>query len=342
MAPTSNGDVAFPDSVRGVDTVTAESSSYREEYGRQSPHSTPIVARRTTGTNLLIIAPPHLGRLAVGALTNASTDVTVRHRPDPDRSSADPFGLRLALRDAPPVNGALLIAPPDIPLGATTPGPIVNGIPVGVLRAKTGSDLANLPPQGHPVRRWAVLAMGKDRYLAPASKLHARLADATAASDAGITVSDWCANITSRPALCARLASGPALAIYLGHGRPNGWAGYQALRWRHVRTVDRTSPIGAVLSIACDTLTTPDPDRSPFGERFVHSGRAGAFLGAVSDVRTEDVALLARTVGASLVQDEPATVGSLLCSVYGRLRRSGSLDLLEPYRLAGSPIQSIR
>lgn len=341
----------YPSSIRDVDPVATTESDGRVNSGSVNDDASPPVAtldltERTRDTSLLVVAPPEIGRVVAGAFADVPTTVTVTRRPSPERSSSDPYGLRTTLRNSPPVDGAVLVAPRDVALRDALPGPVVAGVPVGVVRAETSADLEDWletirAPRVH-ANTWAVLAMGKDEYLDPATDLYAQLSASSVSKDAGLSVSDWRASVCSRPDVCARLASGPALAVYHGHGRPRGWAGYQALRWRHVHHVRPARPIGLLASLACESLADPDSGGRPFGERFVHAARAVAVLGGVSDVRKDDVVTLSRSVGTAVCEDEVRSIGGLLRSVHERLRKDGAQDVLAAFRLVGLPTHPIR
>jgi hypothetical protein len=155
-----------------------------------------------------------------------------------------------------------------------------------------------------------VCAMGKDVYLDAA----AYWLDVLRRDRPDLDVRDVRASVADRDELIAELAAGPELAVYIGHGRPRGWSGYQGVRWHHVAAEQEVRPAGVVVALACDTLT-PGRDGVAFGERWVASGRAAAYVGATSPLRIDDgLALqerLARRVAAGCDRD----VGALLTAV---------------------------
>lgn len=310
-----------------------------------TPVGTLDLTDRNQDDSLLVIAPPGVRRVVTSKLADGSITTTERDRPEPDWSSSDPFRVRALLRDEPGVDGALLVASGDASPGEVLPGPVIAGTPVGVVTTGSPVGIADWlevarPPYRH-ARSWAVMAMGKDEYLAPAAELHGQLQGAAVTNNAEIVVEDWRASRCSRTGVCARLADGPALGIYLGHGRSRGWAGYQAVRWDHVDGVPRRRPVGALFSLACDTLTTPETGGQSFGERFLHSGRAVSVLGAVGDVESDEVVALAGTIGSVASEEDPRTIGELLRSVHQRPGREGRLDRLNDYRLLGLPTYPI-
>lgn len=325
----------YPASVRDLDPVATGGTPDRPPTGPDPAELTARLADRS----LLVVAPAASGRAVAEALSGAP--LTVRTVTPPGERGPTADGSALvgdALADHGPVDGALLVVPRDTEV-ASAPGPVVDGVPVGVVRADAPADLrpwldAVRPPVVHAAT-WAVLAMGKDEFLAPAGALRSGLR-----GPPGVCVRDWRADRLDRTALCRRLATGPSLAVYLGHGRPDGWSGYQALRWRHVTAVARRTPAGAVLALACDALAEPT-GTVPFLERFVRTGRAGAVVGPVGAVETATLERVATLLGTVLRDDRPATVGALLCG----LARRADAPLrahLSSYRLVGSPLQPLR
>jgi hypothetical protein len=96
----------------------------------------------------------------------------------------------------------------------------------------------------------------------------------------------WTADrIVRRDLLCA-LQIGLGAAIYFGHGRPYGWAGYHGLHTRHLEYA-QGRPAGAVLSLTCHTASRRRVGTS-FAESIVLGGIAAAAFGAVSATQTVD------------------------------------------------------
>lgn len=140
-------------------------------------------------------------------------------------------------------------------------GPCVDGLPTGVLWAERRSELepwlAAVTSRPLPTR--AVLAMWKPEYVSIARRFRRAVG-----GDA------WTANRIDRDELCRRLARGPRLVAYFGHGHARGFSGYRGLRIDHLRP---GRPCGAVLAFSCGTI--------PFGRDWVHRGLAAAFVGSV-------------------------------------------------------------
>lgn len=311
------------------------------------PEATPTAAAVETaepGARRLVLVAPHEFWTPVSeAFAAAGVVVTPRERPPAGDDRRDPYGVAARAATPPARDGLLLVAPTNRGPRRLVPGPLAGGVPVGVVQADAPADLAawlaavraSAPAAAEPPRR-AVLAMGKDRFLELGGEVLARLADA------GEPI-DWRADRVSRTGLAARLATGPTLALYLGHGRARGWSGYQAFRWGEIETEPQIRPTGTVVALACDTLTRHRM-AVPFGVRLVAAGRACSYLGAAASVRTTAAETLARTLADCLAEDTPATVGDLLRGVSTRLERAGETAVrrdLSRFRLVGSPFAPV-
>ena len=130
---------------------------------------------------------------------------------------------------------------------AVAPGPAVHGVPVGVMPADRAEDLipwfeAMRHRGSEPTRRTAVLSMWKPFYLNWAQRLAVALSEGATCEQA--VVETWFADDVPRDDLCERLATGPGLVFYVGHGRPGGWSGYKGLRWRYLDVVPAYRPVG--------------------------------------------------------------------------------------------------
>jgi hypothetical protein len=283
---------------------------------------------------LAVVAPPRPWRSLADAFA-ARRATTVVVRPPARRSGDDPYGVRSVVAEVDP-DAVLLVVPPDERLAAAVPGPVVDGVPVGVV---LGGDAAaawrsTVLGGARPAAAWGVLAMGTDRYLDAAGDLHARLAAGRAAPP----VYDWRASRVDRVRLCEWLATGPSLCVYVGHGRARGWGGYQGCDWTDVDRVARRRPAGAVVSLACGTLRAGDDQ--PFGVRFVCAGRALSYLGCPGDVTVDAVVALTDALGAALVEGPPATVGDLLVTLDDRVE-GATAAALRTFRLVGLPTQPL-
>ncbi|HEX5726812.1 MAG TPA: C25 family cysteine peptidase, partial [Longimicrobiaceae bacterium] len=155
---------------------------------------------------------------------------------------------------------------------------------------------------------------------------------------------DWTAERLTREELCAALAGGPRLAVYVGHGRPQGWSGYQAVRWDEVAAPPLERPCGTVVGFTCSTLRR-ERGAVPFGGRWVGEGRAAAYLGAVRPVRVEPGFRLTEALGEELARGAHATIGALLAALDRRLRAEPGMEAarreLRAFRLMGNPLQPL-
>lgn len=111
---------------------------------------------------------------------------------------------------------------------------------------------------------------------------------------AGISCFEWSADRVTREVLRRGLACGAGFALYYGHGRAVGWAGYHGFRARHLPESVK-EPLGAALSITCSTASRGGSGLS-FSERLVTQGVAGASLGATRKTRHLSNAYLASSI----------------------------------------------
>jgi hypothetical protein len=277
-----------------------------------------------TGTSPLFLPPPRA--------------------PDPGaRGARDPFGVGAAAAGVRGVADALLVvASRGRSPHRALPGPVVAGLPVGIVFADRPEHLRpwlralHRPEDANP--SWAVMAMWQHSFLSLGRRFLGWLGDAHG------EVESWFADELARDELCERLATGPALAVYLGHGRARGFCAYLGVRWHHVAAVPQRAPCGAVVSFACDTLKQVG-GAVPFGCRWVGEGRAAAYVGAVAPVPLGDHALIAHEFGRTVADGRTATVGEVLAEVEARLRsrrsKPGVLRTFDAFRLIGHPLQSL-
>lgn len=171
--------------------------------------------------------------------------------------------------------------------------------------------------------------MGKDVYLDAAGRwitlLRQRRPD--------LRVRDLRASKVGRAELVAALLRGPQLVVYLGHGRARGWSGYQGVRWHHLDTSAPIQPVGVVIALACDTLA-PGRDGIGFGERWVRSGRASAYVGAAGSIDIADGLALSARLVERLASGRDSDIGALLAAIADNGQSSRALARL---RLVGDP-----
>lgn len=286
---------------------------------------------------LAILAPPSFQRPLVEALGAAGLRAVFHRRPEPG-GGADPFHLEaLARRLTGHVEGLLLVVPPHRSPRTVVSGPMAGGLPVGLLFAREPGALS--PWLEAVVRRsrrangrHAVLAAWEEHYLRLGRDFARNLRTASANR-----TTTWFADRLNRPAMLERLAQGPALAAYFGHGHPDGLGGYHGVYREHVEALGPWRPCGVFAAWACDTLMQTRGGAS-FGRFLVGSGRAVGFLGSTAAVRTTDNAALARLAGACFERTRPESLGQWLCAIDAALTPgSPAWRAWRSYRLLGAP-----
>lgn len=185
---------------------------------------------------------------------------------------------------------------------------------------------------GHPTvrrtRSLAVLGERHPRFDRLADRI-VRIADESVSGS--VTARRCTAYELARDDLVELLSLGPAVGVYVGHGRPTGWVGYAGLRAHHLAAaVERAGhrPVSAIVSLTCRTASRRRTGLS-FAESLPLAGVAAASLGAVtSTVHTGNArwALrIARDLGSA------ATIGDLVAAVAPHDPHAST------YRLLGDP-----
>jgi hypothetical protein len=144
----------------------------------------------------------------------------------------------------------------------------------------------------------------------------------------------WGAERVTREDLVAALGLGLGVAVYLGHGRPTGWAAYRGLRAAHLGL---SSPLGALLSLTCWTASRRGVGTS-FCEQVVLQGAAAAAVGAIRPVLHLDNTRIVVALAAALRGPAP-DVGSLLRAML--LTDGVPTAEAASYRLVGDPLASL-
>lgn len=175
----------------------------------------------------------------------------------------------------------------------------------------------------------AVLGQWDNRYLHLATRLERRLGGRAA----GLHALRWTAERLTRDDLVRGLRYGVGAAVYFGHGRPTGWAGYHGLRAHHL-TEPSGEPVGAVLSVTCLTASRWQTGLA-FSEAIVLGGAASGAVGAVTTV--EHLQNMRWMLGlARALRDGETLLGPAL------LRAAPERpDQAEPYRLVGDPLAQL-
>lgn len=155
--------------------------------------------------------------------------------------------------------------------------------------------------------------VGPVALLGQRSHRYARLTERLEVNLHPVPTVRWTAERLTREDLLAALGAGLGLAVYLGHGRPTGWAAYRGMRATHlVDEGDRGAglPLGGLVSVTCWTASRWRTRRS-FAEVAVASGRAAASVGSVRPVEHLASMRLVLAMAAALVGGA-RTVGDLL------------------------------
>jgi len=268
-------------------------------------------------------------------------------------ADADPQQLRALAEDA---DAVLVVGDRRRSPRTVLPGPVLTTgdgrvVPAAWLPATTAADLARFAatavavhqraggPAGGDTAASVPPAPGTSRTLAVLGERHPRfdrLAErivriGAEVGDPGVRVRRATAYELRREELVELLATGPALGVYVGHGRPVGWVGYAGTRAHHFAdAVARagSQPAAAVVSLTCQTASRRRTGLS-FAEALPLRGVAAATLGAVtSTVHTGNArwALrIAHEVGTA------STIGDLVARVAPHDPHAAT------YRLLGDP-----
>ncbi len=171
----------------------------------------------------------------------------------------------------------------------------------------------------------ALLAQRHPRYI----KLADRIETIMNSKKNDVQFFKWTSDIIFREDMIDRLKAGLGIALYIGHGRPNGWVGYYGLRSHHFEGV--TNPLGCLISLCCHTANRRKIGLS-FAEQMVLNGAATSSLGAVSStLHTNNTRWAVQIV--DILSNEINTIGELLlnaCPINPMVYKT--------YRLIGDPL----
>ena len=220
-------------------------------------------------------------------------------------------------------------APPSIFLSLPT-ATTCNGrrVPIGWLPAdRKNGLLAYASAASRVVRRQALgLKSGPAVLL---GQWHERTLNLVDAVEGLVDLSRfrWTAERLVRRDLLSALRCGPGVALYFGHALSGGWVGYGGVT-AETLIANCGEPLGAVVSIACETARRPE-GRPSFCEELVLGGYCAAALGASARTLHEHNRILARG----------------LCSALGRAQSLGDAlrlaevpdEFFSHYRIFGDP-----
>lgn len=234
--------------------------------------------------------------------------------------------------------GALLISDRRRAPRTLLPGPFITiaerRVPIGLLPYTTLSDLERVAQIGAQVLRrrgtagpLALLGQWEQRYLQLVTRMVVNLEKDRPAP---MPILRWTADRITRDALLKGLAAGVGMAIYFGHGRPNGWAAYHGLRDHHFKQWQGQA-LGALLSVSCYTASRWRMGLS-FSEQIVLRGVAASALGAVAPVQHLDNMRWMIGLVAALQQGAD-TLGAALC-----LAAPAESSACAYYRILGDPL----
>jgi hypothetical protein len=190
--------------------------------------------------------------------------------------------------------------------------------------AETARAVHERASRGTSMRTAAVLAQRHARYESLAHRIVRLLGEEQQ------RVCRWTAHDVHRDDMVGGLSRGPALAVYVGHGRPIGWAGYAGVRAHHLGPAahPRWRPSAAVLSLACNTASRRRTGLS-FSEALPLGGVTAAALGAVGPTLFTANARWAVRITRAL--PGVRTIGELVAAVAPADPGAGA------YRLIGDP-----
>lgn len=207
-------------------------------------------------------------------------------------------------------------------------------VPVGWL-PDLGHDLATYARaaarvlrRSHAPATLAVLGQWEDRFL----RVALRTSRWFEKHPPGPRVFHWTADRVCRPDLMTGLQSGLGAAIYYGHGRANGWAGYHGVRVTDFPTPWR-EPLGALLALCCDNACRRG-GRLSFAEEIVLRGVCGGALAAVSRTRHDKN----RQLGPALCEVLTARPELTLAELIAKVEVPAGFWERTPYRFIGDPL----
>ena len=298
---------------------------------------------------LACVAPDTYKRMLSEELGTLKMGIQFHRRPSPQLISKrpkltnDPYAIGpLAKKLKGKVDGILVVAPLNRSPHRTIPGPLVNGLPVGIVFSNQPEDLQpwvdslRNQKKGSPV--WAVLSKWNDYFLTRSQRVAKWLRVSNPRA-----VETWFADDVTRDELCERLATGPRLTWYMGHSRSRGLSAYHGVRWPHIEEVTPFSPCGTVIALSCDTLKR-ERGMFPFGCQWVSHGRTAAFFGSVDSISMQSTLSMAYEIGALFENKTVNTIGDLITQLENRLHSTPYLSdthrAFKSYRIIGNPIQT--
>jgi hypothetical protein len=209
--------------------------------------------------------------------------------------------------------------------GAAVP---IGWIPASLDRLpRFAAGAARVLARGAGIGPLVVLGQWEDRFL----RVALRTARWLKQHQPGPRVFQWTADRISRSDLIDALACGPGAAIYYGHGRSNGWAGYHGVRVEHFPP-EWGEPLGALLAVCCENASRRG-SRLSFAEELVLRGVCAGALAGATKTRHEHNRRLGPALCEALTSGHTHTLASLVAAADVP---AGFWDGT-PYRFIGDP-----
>lgn len=196
---------------------------------------------------------------------------------------------------------------------------------LGVYASAAAAVLARETATGPVV----VLAQWEDRFLRSALRTSRWFGQ-----HGSVPVFHWSSDRIVAADMLEGLKGGPGVAVYYGHGRARGWAGY-----RGVRAGDFSDPwpepVGVLLALCCENASRPRGGLS-FAEELALRGVAGCVFAATMKTRHEHNRLLGPALCEELARRTPATLAEWI------MRTEVPAELIDrtPYRFIGDPLMA--
>lgn len=197
---------------------------------------------------------------------------------------------------------------------------------LGVALEVFAKAAARVQRRAGPIGPLAVLGQREPRYLQLAGRLEANLCQG---GGPPFPVVRWTSERITRGDLINGLRLGLGMAIYFGHGRPSGWAGYHGLRARHLVEA-AGEPLGALFSVTCLTANRHRVGLS-FSEEVVAGGATAAAVGAVDLVAHVDNMRWMVGLAEALRSGESRLGAALVVAAPRSVSQT-------PYRIVGDPL----
>jgi hypothetical protein len=232
----------------------------------------------------------------------------------------------------------LLLVPKRCAPQNAVPGPVIAGLPTGMMLADSPEDLmAWITSRRRKAESGAgIMAMWRRSYLMLGSRFH-RWLQAGGYS----RIEDWFANEMNCGDVCRRIAAGARLVLYLGHGRSEGLCAYMGLRWRDIAAPRKFQPCSSMICFACDTVKRDA--EAPFGCRMVSSGRALSYFGSTDAVNLRANAQLASLAGREFATGRVHNLAELVRQLDAATQGSSKLrharEALQAFRIIGNPLE---